>query len=58
MVFSFLSSRHGVWKGKLLLASEDKALILRLAVLEENKKKEKEGSKGSGEDSLKVIGRI
>lgn len=52
--FSFLSSRHGVWMGELLLVSEGQAFISRLSILEENRKKEKEGSKGSGEDPLKV----
>lgn len=39
--------------GKLLLVSEGQAFISRLSVLEENRKKEKEGSIGSGEDPLK-----
>lgn len=43
--FSFLSSRHGVWMGKLLLVSEGQAFISRFSVLEENRKKDKEGSK-------------
>jgi len=44
--------------GKLPLASEGQAFISRLSVLEENRKKEKEGSKGSGEDPLKVIQKL
>lgn len=55
VVFSFLSSRHGVWMEKLPLASEGQAFISRLSDLVKNRKKEKEGIKGNGEDSLKVI---
>lgn len=52
--FTFLSSRYGIWMGKPLLVSEGQAFISRLSVLEENRKKEREGSKESGEDPLKV----
>lgn len=40
--------------GKLPLVSEGQAFISRFSVLEENRKKDKEGSKGSGEGPLKV----